>query len=59
MSYLAVELGAEESAIGHHEAGLDRTIRQIERQLLLHTQQGRHPIIIVDEAHLIEDSKVL
>ena len=58
LAYLAVELGADESAIGGHDSGLDRTIRQIENQLKHYTSQQRHPVIIIDEAHLIEDWKV-
>ncbi len=58
LAYLAVELGADESAVGSHDSGLDRTIRQIEKQLKHYTAQQQHPVIIIDEAHLIEDWKV-
>ncbi len=55
---VAVRLGAEESAVRNHETGTDYTVRQIERQLRTFTQQDWHPIIVIDEAHVIEDLKV-
>jgi general secretion pathway protein A len=58
LSYLAVELGAEQDAARAETAGLDRTIREIDQRLRSYSEQGRHPVIIVDEAHLIEDLQV-
>lgn len=58
LSYLAVELGADESAVTGSDAGLDRTIRCIEQQLVRSAEQGRHPILVIDEAHLIDDPRV-
>jgi len=58
LAYLAVELGAEESAVGSDAGGLDRTIRQLQHLLLHFNEHGRHPVIVVDEAHLIEDPQV-
>lgn len=58
LAYLAVELGGAIDGAGREPAGLDRTIREIERQLRQFTEQGRHPVIVVDEAHLIEDLQV-
>lgn len=59
LAYLAVELGAESAATGEGQSGLDRTVRQLEWQLARHTEQGRHPVIIFDEAHLAEDERFL
>ena len=58
LAYLAVELGADEGTVDGGQAGLDRIVRQIEQQLAAHTKEGRHPVLIVDEAHLIEDQRV-
>ena len=58
LGYLAVELGADPEAIGREGAGLDRTVREIDRLLRQSSEQDRHPVIVVDEAHLIEDVQV-
>lgn len=58
LAWLAVELGANEAEIGEASARLDRVVRQIERKLREHTAHGRHPIILLDEAQLIEDQRV-
>jgi MSHA biogenesis protein MshM len=56
LAYLAVELGADPAAAG--AGGVDRTVREIENALKQHGDRERHPVIIVDEAHLIEDMQV-
>ncbi len=58
LAYLAVELGGNPAALGAGLPRLDQTIREIEQLLAAHTEQRRHPVIIVDEAHLIEDQAV-
>ena len=58
LAYLAVELGADANQVGSEAGGLDRTIREIEGLLAKYGDQGRHPVIVVDEAHLIEDMRV-
>ncbi len=58
LSYLAVELGASESSVGREAGGLDRTVREIDQLLRKFSEQNRHPVIFVDEAHLIEDMQV-
>lgn len=57
LSYLAVELGAE-VATDNTAAPLDRIVRDIEQRLKSLGEAGRHPVLIVDEAHLIEDVQV-
>ena len=59
LSFLAVELGAESADAEPAQVGLDRTLHAIERQLQEHFRQKRHPVIVVDEAHLIEDQGLL
>lgn len=58
LAYLAVELGASETAVDSRVVGLDRTLREIEQLLSGFTKQGRHPVIVVDDAHLIDDPDV-
>lgn len=58
LAYLAVELGLDEAEIGRNDGRLDRTVRSIERQLRQHSESGRHPLIVIDESHLIEDQRV-
>ncbi len=58
LAYLAVKLGANETTAGGGRIGLNRSVQQIEQQLTSHTKQGRHPILVIDEAHLIEDHRV-
>lgn len=58
ISYLAVELGAEEAGIEPIAPGKDRIIRALHRQLLLLCEQGYKPVIVIDEAHLIVDQRI-
>ncbi len=58
ISYLAVELGAEEANIEPTTPGKDRIIRALHRQLLLLCEQGFKPVIAIDEAHLIVDQRI-
>jgi general secretion pathway protein A len=58
LAYLAVELGAEPPGAGDEQAGLDRTVREIDRRLKELNAEGRQPVIVVDEAQLIEDWQV-
>jgi general secretion pathway protein A len=58
LAWLAVELGATDESGGRDADRLDRTIRQIDGRLRQLGEKGRHPVIIVDEAHLIEDVQV-
>lgn len=58
VGFLAAELGAEEAIVRNADIGFDTTLRQFESRLAHFRQEGRHPIIVLDEAHLIEDQKV-
>lgn len=58
LAYIAVELGAEESDVGCGGENLDRTIRQLQQQFRHYTADGKHPVIIIDDAHLIDDPRV-
>lgn len=56
LAYLACELGAREESLRRDSTGLDRTVRTIQQQIQQYNSQGRHPVLLVDEAHLIDDS---
>ena len=58
LAYLAVELGADPGSVGDLSGGLDRTVREIQRLLTQFAAQGRRPVIVIDEAHLIDDLQV-
>jgi general secretion pathway protein A len=54
---IAVRLGAD----GHSQAavaGIDGVLRAIERRLRDLTTTGRHPVLIVDEAHVLETEQL-
>ncbi|MGQ0636901.1 MAG: ExeA family protein [Planctomycetaceae bacterium] len=55
LAYLAADLGGAREAVA---GGLDRTVREIERLLALHCESDHHPVIVIDEAHLIDDPRV-
>jgi type II secretory pathway predicted ATPase ExeA len=56
VAYLATELGGEDRSDStgqfHH------VLRSFQDALRNHTQAGRHPVIVIDEAHLIEHHEV-
>lgn len=54
LSYLAVELGAREDEVSG--AGLDRIVRRLQDLLIKYNERRQHPVLVIDEAHLIEDS---
>ena len=57
LGYLAVELGA--SANGAGTRGVEQSVRQIERFLAENVKQGRHAVVVIDEAHLLDDPRTL
>ncbi|MEX0702776.1 MAG: AAA family ATPase [Planctomycetales bacterium] len=59
LCYLAEALAGEGGGSGVEERGLDRTVLRIEDRLAHHARNGRHPVIVVDEAHQIDDPRVL
>jgi general secretion pathway protein A len=56
VGYLAAELGGDDQI--DEKSGFDHIIRSFRNTLRIHTQHGRHPIIVIDEAHLIESQEV-
>lgn len=56
LRYIAAELGSENQF--DESGGLDRVIRFIESKLRTYTEQGQHPLIIIDDAQLIADQGV-
>lgn len=58
LAYLAVELGADDELLGGGHAGLDRTVREIETRLKALAAQKRRPVLVIDDAQLIDDLRV-
>jgi type II secretory pathway predicted ATPase ExeA len=58
LSYVATKLGAPETPADSRQ-GIDRTLGRIEAKLREAAELGKHPLMIVDEAHLIDDVRVL
>ena len=57
MAYIAAELGGTSNQ-SHEAPSHDRTIRQIQEALAAHAQRKQHPVIAIEEAHLIDDPQV-
>jgi len=57
LRYLATEMEAEEEEQPLH-LGLDHALRRVELLMKRHTAEGRHPILLVDEAHLVSDDRL-
>jgi len=58
LGYLAAQINSEEVEPGRDELALDRILRQLQTGLAFHADEGRHPLIVLDDAHLIEDQRV-
>lgn len=57
LSYLAEELdGSTDASAGRT---VEKSIRRIEQFLAQNSEQGRHAVVVVDEAHLIDNSQTL
>lgn len=54
IAYLASELGADFPS----ELPVDRVLLAVKSELARHHEDGTHPIIVFDDAHLIEDTQV-
>jgi general secretion pathway protein A len=50
LTYLADQLTGQNSALN---ATIDQSVRRIEHCLRDHAKAGRHPVIVIDEAHLL------
>jgi len=58
LSYLADELGAPGGG-GEHPARVDAVVRRLSGFLRENAAAGQHAVVIVDEAHLLYESKML
>ncbi len=59
LNYLATQLGHAASTSTDNRLSRSAALQNIEQSLVEHTQQGRHPVIVVDDAHLIDDAEAL
>lgn len=57
LAYIASELGAETDE-DREPASVDRTIRKIQEVLVRFAERKRHPVIAIEEAHLIDNPQV-
>jgi type II secretory pathway predicted ATPase ExeA len=57
LAYIAAKLGAPESPADTRHS-IDRTLVRIEAKLREASEQGKHPVLIVDDANLIDDVRV-
>ena len=55
LAYLACELGGSSQA----PASVDRSVRTIRDRLADNAKEGRHAVVVIDEAHLIHDADTL
>ncbi|MEZ6056996.1 MAG: AAA family ATPase [Planctomycetaceae bacterium] len=53
LSTLAVRLGEPATSVDSHQ-GADVIFARLERRLTTHVREGQSPVIIIDEAHLLE-----
>lgn len=58
LGYLAAELTGDDSEARRDDIALDRILRQLRGGLASHAADGRHPVILIDDAHLIEDCRI-
>lgn len=56
LTYLADQLTGQYSAL---TANIEHSVRRIERQLQACAKAGQHPILAIDEAHLLRDTQSL
>ncbi len=59
LSYLAVQLGGDAVSEKHLPLSRSVSLQMIEQAFVELTRQGRHPVIVVDDAHLIDDPETL
>ena len=55
VSYLAAKLNDNHAEPDRPSERMDRVLRRLESQLARWSQQGQHPLIVIDDAQLIED----
>ncbi len=57
LSYLAAELGANASKLETSNPSTDGSVRRIQHRLAEIGSQGKHAVVAIDEAHLIEERR--
>lgn len=58
LAFLAAQVTGDDIEAARDELALDRVLRQLQSGLALFADEGRHPLIVIDDAHLIEDQRV-
>lgn len=57
IAFLAGELGADAGGVQSTQP-IDELLRSLKTTLRAHNDEGRHPVIVLDDAHHIEDARV-
>lgn len=55
LAYLAEELDGD--AAGGGSSSVDASIRRIQKSLAANSEKGRHAVLVIDEAHLLESAR--
>jgi general secretion pathway protein A len=58
LGYVTAKLGDRGEPATADDVRLDVVLRRLEAQLADLHQRGRHPVLVIDDAHLIEDHRV-
>jgi general secretion pathway protein A len=59
IGWLAVELGAEEQMLETADESLDVVLRELRTRLSDWSSRDQHPVLVIDEAHLLKNSPML
>jgi type II secretory pathway predicted ATPase ExeA len=54
LAYIAIRLGCQDGEVHSRECGVDRILRVLEAQLLEFADRGQRPVIVLDDAHLLQ-----
>ncbi len=58
IAFVAAELGADEEALQRNGDRFDFVLRRLQERLGHFAHEARHPLIVIEEAHLIDDQKL-
>ena len=57
LAYLAAELDAEAGGTKTEHTSIDSSVRRIQQRLIENANQGRHAVVVIDEAHLLDGGR--
>ena len=59
IAWMAVELGADQHLLETADDGADVALRVLRNQLTEWSRRDRHPVLVIDEAHVLNNSSTL